>query len=118
MANNRGGMTFFQMLRDVLVASLERGQFPVAIAGLIVVTAVYRMPPTDLSRFLFRLLDAAKAHEYGGYLLSAVIALAWALHGKWQRREMTAEIRRLSEQRNHFQALALNGQVKSSGRNK
>lgn len=43
-------MTLFQMLRDVLVASLNRGQFPMAVMGLIAVIAVCRMPPEDLSR--------------------------------------------------------------------
>lgn len=54
------------MLRDVLVASLNGGQFPLAIIGLIMVIAVCRISPPDLSRLVFRLLDAAEAHEYGG----------------------------------------------------
>lgn len=118
VSSNRKGMTFFQMLRDVLVASLNRGQFPMAIMGLIVTIAVCRMPPADLSRLIFRLLNAAEAHQYGGYVLSLVIALAWAIHGKGQRRVMTAEIRRLSEQRNRFHQLALDGHIKSSRRRK
>lgn len=109
-------MTFFQMLRDVLVASLNRGQFPVAIMGLIVVIAICRMPPADLSRLIFRLVDAAEAHEYGGYVLSLIITVGWAIHARRQRREMAAEVRRLSEQRNRLQEMALNVQLKSSRR--
>lgn len=107
-------MTFFQMLRDVLVASLNRGQFPVAIMGLIVVITICRMPPADLSRLMFRLLDAAEAHEYGGYVLSLMITIGWAIHGRRQRREIAAEIRRLSEQRNRLQQMTLDIQIKSS----
>jgi hypothetical protein len=111
-------MTFFQMLRDVLVASLNRGQFPMAIMGLIVIIAVCRMPPSDLSRLVFRLLDAAEARNYMGYVLCLIIAIAWAVHSKRQRREMAAEIRRLSEQRSQLQQITLDRQIRSSGRRK
>jgi hypothetical protein len=111
-------MSFFQMLRDVLVASLNRGQFPMAIMGMIVIIAVCRMPPADLSRLVFRLLDVAEEREYMGYALCLVIAVAWAIHSKRQRREMAAEIRRLSERRNRLQPMAFDGQIRSSGRGK
>lgn len=102
--SNRRGMTFSHMLRDVLVASLHKGQFPVAIIGVIVIIAVLRMSPADLSRLVFRLLDAAETHEYGGYALSIVIALGWGLHSKRQQRQMMVEIKRLTEQRSGHQS--------------
>lgn len=116
MASNRRGMGFSQMLRDVLVASLNRGQFPVALIGLILVIALVRIPPADLSRLIFRVLDAAEAREYGGWALSALISLAWIYQSKRQRRAIAAEMGRLSEQRNWLQQIALNGQIKSSRR--
>lgn len=111
-------MTFFQMLRDVLVASLNRGQFPMAIMGLIVVIAICRMPPPDLARLMFRLLDATEVRKYGGYALSVIIAVAWAIHSRRQRREMAAEMIRLSEQRTRLEHLTLDGQIRSSRRRK
>lgn len=116
MPSSRRGVTLFQMLRDVLIASLNRGQFPIAVIGLIALIAVCRMPPADLTRLIFRLLDAAEAHEYGGYALTAATALSWAISGKRQRQKMAAEIERLSEERNRFQRIALDGQIKSSRR--
>lgn len=109
-------MTFFQMLRDVLVASLNRGQFPMAVMGLITVIAVCRMPSADLSRLIFRLLDVAEAREYGGYVLAVTIALAWAIHSKRQRREIAAEIRRLSDQRTRLHRTGPDTQIGSSSR--
>jgi len=52
LASNRKGMTFSQMLRDVLVVSLNRGQFPTAIIGLIVIITLCRLSPADLSRLI------------------------------------------------------------------
>ena len=89
-----------------------------AIMGLIVIIAVCRMPPSDLSRLVFRLLNAAEARKYMGYLLCLIIAIAWAVHSKRQRQEMTAEIQRLSEWRSQLQQIALDRPIKSSGRRK
>lgn len=111
-------MTFFQMLRDVLVASLNRGQFPMAVIGLIAVIAICRMPAADLSRLVFRLLDAAEAHAYGGYVLTVTIALAWAIHSMRLRREFTAEIKRLNEQCTRHPQMGPSAHVKSIGRTK
>lgn len=116
VASNRRRVGFSQMLRDVLVASLNRGQFPVALMGLILVIALVRISPADLSRLIFRILDVAEAHQYGGWALSVVISLAWTHQSKRQRREITAEMGRLSEQRNWLQQIALNGRIKSSRR--
>jgi hypothetical protein len=64
VSGNRKEMTFFQMLRDVLVASLNRGQFPMAIMGLIVIIAVCRMPPADYR--MGHSEQAAAARDGGG----------------------------------------------------
>lgn len=87
-----------------------------AVIGLIAVISICRMPPSDLSRLIFRLLDATEAHEYGGYGLAVVIALGWATHSRRQRRNAAAEIRRLSELRNRLQQMALGARIKSSTR--
>jgi heme exporter protein D len=116
LTGNRKGITFFQMLRDVLVASLNRGQFPMAMMGLIVIVAICRMPPTDLSRLIFRILDTAELHKYGGYALSMVVTIAWSIHSKRQRRESTAEIRRLSDRNNRIQDIDFDRRIKSDRR--
>jgi len=118
LASKRKGVTFFEMLRDALVASLRKGQFPMAVMGLIAVIAVCRMPAANLSQLVFRILDAAEAREYGGYALSVMITLAWAIHGKRQRREFTTEVRRLSDELDRLQQLALDVQIRSSRRGK
>jgi hypothetical protein len=97
---------------------VEQGSVPDGDHGLIVVIAICRMPPVDLSRLVFRLLDATEARSYVGYVLSVVVTCAWAVHSKRPRREMAAEIKRLSEQRNQLQQMALDGQIKSSRRRK
>lgn len=43
-----------------------------------------------------------------------VFASGWAFHVKWQRRAITAEMRRVSRERNDLQAQATPAQIESS----
>jgi hypothetical protein len=102
------------MLRDVLVAQISKGQFPLFIMGVISSEIVWKMPPGDVSKLVFRLLDAAEVERWGGYGLSLVITFAWFFHGRYQRRLMTGEIARTSEQKTRVQERVLGSRIKSS----
>jgi len=104
----------WQAVRDILIASINKGQFLVALAGLICLTIVFRMPPQDLSRLVFRLLDIAENRYLAGYMLAATFLVGWLLHSKYQRRQITRELQRLSGERNYLQTKALGDRVKSS----
>jgi hypothetical protein len=44
---------FAEMLRDILVASIGRGQFPVALLGLVALVSILKMPAADVSSLYF-----------------------------------------------------------------
>lgn len=91
------------MMRDVLVASLNKGQFPIAILGVIVIIWLVRLPESDLSKLTFGTLNLFKSYYIGGYFSSIALALGWFYHSKRQRRMHTDEITRLSESRTELQ---------------
>lgn len=102
------------MVRDVLVASMNKGQFPFAMLTVIVLAMIVKMPPADVSRLAFRLFDAIERHELLGYIFSIVSLTGWFFHAKYQRRIITDEMTRLSGERNSLQSKALGKGVKSS----
>jgi hypothetical protein len=121
VAKNKGGnggkapqIGFYHMLRDVLVASLNKGQFLVALNGLILIVLILKMPSADVGRLVLRLLDLAEAHYLLGYILAVVSLLCWFGHSKYQRRMITQELDRLSGERNRLQAQALGNRIESS----
>lgn len=59
---------FAQMLRDVFVTSINKGQFLVALIGFIVAIVILKMPPNDVSRVVFRIVDSWRV---GGFLDSS-----------------------------------------------
>jgi hypothetical protein len=108
---------FNQMLRDVLIASMNKGQFPLALSALIFVVLILKMPQQDVSTLVFRLLDAAEAKKLLGWILAVIMVAIWYLHTRSLRRWCAAELERVSGERNSLQRKTLgNGLVKSSGR--
>src|SRR5262249_17933936 len=102
------------MLRDVFVAQINKGQFPMLIMGTVTSEIIWRLPQEDVSKIIFRLLDAAELKWWAGYGLSLVLTFAWISHSRYQRRLMTGEVTRAGDQKTRMQERALGQRVKSS----
>jgi len=111
---NRTKVGFWAFLRDVLIASMNKGQFPAALIAMVVLSIILRMPPSDVSALMFRLLDVAEEERLIGYVLAVVSLLGWFFHARYQRKLITQEMRRVSGERNQLQARELGKRVKSS----
>ena len=75
------------MLRDVLVVSIERGQFLSATLSLIAILIVLKLPAEVMSALIVRLLDSFERGCIWGYLAAAVLAASWIVH--WRRRRQS-----------------------------
>lgn len=102
-------------LRDVLIASINKGQFPLAVLGLVLLTLILKMPPADVSKRVFRLVDGVERGSLLGYLLSLLLLGGWYIHARYQRRVIAEELDRMAAERNTLQSKNL-GQhrIKSS----
>jgi hypothetical protein len=105
---------FWKMARDVLVASLNKGQFPFAMMGVVSLALIWRMPKQDLSKLVFELLESAKSGAILGWLLFAVAILGWFLHARAARAAFTREMNRITGERNRYQSQAMGASLQSS----
>jgi len=105
---------FFEFLRDVLVASMSKGQFPAALIAMIVLSMIWRMPPADPSRLVIRLLDAAEQKSFFGYGASVLFLSGWFFHARYQRQLIERQMQRMSDERNQPQVRELWKKLKSS----
>lgn len=105
---------FIQAIRDVLLASINRGQLLLLLMGVGVLVAIVRMTPEDLGKLANRLLDVLEKHHLLGYIFSFLALIAWFIHAKYQRQFFREEMERLSQERNQLQEQALGTKVKSS----
>ena len=111
---NSNGMGISQALRDVLVASINKGQFPLAVFALIFGLIIFKMPPEDVSKLVFEVLGMLQRWEMVGYILSFFGFGGWFVHAKWQRQMITNEMRRLSIERTKAQGSKMGSLIKSS----
>lgn len=105
---------FFEMLQNVLIASINKGQFPLACVCLIVMVMALRMPPQDATDLITRILDLLQNGQLTGWVLAAGMLGTWVSHVRIQRARFMAELARVSEERNKAQNQALGGNVRSS----
>jgi len=80
------GVTWAQAVRDVLVASINKGQFLVAIVGIIFLVIVVKMPEKDVSKLAFEIVEDLKTLHLLGYALFVVTLGFWYLHAQLMRR--------------------------------
>lgn len=104
---------FWHMVRDVLIASLNKGQFLVALLGMMIMLMIVKMPAADVSRLMFEVVGKLESGYLAGYLLSIILGGGWFAHAKFQRRIIQNELNRIAEQRTELQRKQL-GKVKSS----
>lgn len=107
-------VSWAQAFRDVLVGSMNKGQFPLAIVGIIFMLILYKMTPQGVDRLVDRLLDGLVAYSLVGWAVSGPLVAGWYLHSKWQRRTIQRELDRVTEERNRLQTEKLEGKPKSS----
>jgi hypothetical protein len=116
--NTRGRqqkLGYAQMLRDIFVASINRGQFLVAIAGGLSALVIVKLSSGDVSRLVFRLVESVENGKLLGYVLAVALGSGWFWHVRWQRRAITQEMRRIARQRTEAQDRAgLARKLKSS----
>lgn len=107
-------VTVPHMMRDVLIASLNKGQFPLALVGCILIIVFLRMPAQDLSKFLFQVLEYLREGYVGGYILFGLSLVGWYSHSRFQRRFHSAEVTRIADERNKLQSAELGRRLESS----
>jgi hypothetical protein len=107
-------ITFWHMLRDVLVKSIDKGQFLVAVLALIVIFWLWKMPSEDASRLAFDVLNKFSNGSLIGYGLTGIVSIMWFLHAKHLRRKGEEELKRVTGVRTKLQKKELGDKVVSS----
>lgn len=93
-ANRSSSGPWATAFRDILVASINKGQFPLAIFGLIAMSLIWRIPSEDVSTLVFRIVDGLERGVLLGYGLALVALGGWYIHARYQRRVISVELSR------------------------
>jgi len=107
-------VNFWQMMRDVLIASLSKGQFVIAVIFFTWIIMILKMPSKDVSRLVFEIINGLKTGNLIPTFLIPVILLSWFFHSRWQRKIIRTEMERVSETRSEVQKRILGDSLTSS----
>lgn len=119
MAKNRNRqdhakVSVAQAVRDVLIVSMNKGVFGLALVALVVVVVLYKMPPSDVSKVVFEIGQNLMRWQAAGYCLAAIMSVGWPMHARYQRRQFQQELERVVRERNRFQEQVLKQRLPSS----
>jgi hypothetical protein len=90
-------------IRDVLVTSLNKGQFPVALVLIVLALIFGRLPAADLSGFLKDFLDRIENNYLFGWILFIIALFGWYFHNRFVKKTYNAEIDRITQEKNQLQ---------------
>ena len=78
----------YEFLRDVLLASIDKSQFPFALAAIIVLAVIWKLSPADLAHLLVRLVTFAERRSVAGYVVAIISVFGWLLHVRYKNWEI------------------------------
>ncbi|MDT8301843.1 MAG: hypothetical protein RQ760_10200 [Sedimentisphaerales bacterium] len=102
------------MVRDVLIASINKGQLLIAIFGLFFIILAIKMPGEKAGELLFELLNLTVRGYLLGYVLFVITVIGWYVQTRKQRRIFTGEISRIADEKKKLQKKILPGLIESS----
>lgn len=71
--NNPHRPNFWGMMRDVLVTSLNKGQFLIGMGGFIIIIGLLKMPSSDVSKVFFETISLFKVSYMYGWISTTIV---------------------------------------------
>ena len=113
-SNQKGRVTWAEMVRDVLITAINRGQLPILGVLFIICIIVWRLPTASLSELTGDVFVSLKAGEMWAYGLLMIITSGWFLHSNYMRRMFSQEMRRAGTEKSELQKQVASRRFKSS----
>jgi len=105
---------FWEAIRDIFVAMINKGQFLVALPALIIALIVYKMPGKDVADMASQITGDLYSGYLAGWVLAFVAIMGWYFHARYQRRMANREIKRICNERNRLQSEKVGSKLPSS----
>ena len=96
-------VNFWAFLRDVTMHAITKGQFPaVAMTGLLAVIIV-KLPANHVALLVDRILANLTTLKGLSLIMNIVFPILWAVHTRWQRGSIAAEMDRIGREKTALQ---------------
>lgn len=102
------------MIRDITIAAINKGQFPMVIIAAMVVIVLLRMPKEDVSKLAFSALSFLASNQLMGWAVGTVGIFGWYFHVRYIRKLSSREFERIGREKKQLQEQSLNKRLPSS----
>jgi hypothetical protein len=103
---NNQSVNFWMFLQNVLIHSMNTGQFPMAIAGLVIIAFIWKIPTQDASKLASDTLRMLADGSLTGYGIAVLLTIGWYAHVRFLKNMITMEIDRMANEKTKYQASA------------
>ena len=111
---DRSKVTWAQATRDIVVASINKGQLPILGLFGIILLLIYKLDPKDIM-IVIRALGVKLSHgEMLSYLLLTIVILGWYFHARYTRKYHSEEYKRIGREKSDLQNLIADRKLISS----
>lgn len=101
-------------IRDIVVASINKGQLLVILLGAVILVVAIRLPPQKLGTLAENVIERLVKGDLWGWMLFVVVSAAWSIVSSKSRRAQKKEIDRIGSEKSKAQQRAQGKDVKSS----
>ena len=101
-------------LRDIFVTSINKGQFPLALGGAIILLAIGKMPWEAIRDLFQRVIEKLDHGDLVGWALWLLTSGAWAYISARTRKTHVAEVRRIGKEKSDLLHKLLGSDAPSS----
>jgi hypothetical protein len=107
-------VTWAHAFRDIVIASMNKGQLPLlAVAGLLAL-AIWRMTPQAVEALLNRVLARMETGELMGWAIALLLLAGWYTHARWMRKQASGELDRIGREKSKLQEGAAGRKLQGS----
>lgn len=107
-------VTWAQAFRDILIASMNKGQLPLLAFAGVIALMIWRMPEADITSLVDRMLTRLESGELLGWLFALLLVIGWYTHARWLRKEYADEFDRIGREKSRLQEGAAGRRLQGS----
>lgn len=100
--------------RDIVVTSMNKGQFPILCIFIPIFIILWRLPEKDLSDIVLKMVDYFAKGELVSYVLLLAVLIGWFVQAKTARTYHTEEMNRVAQEKSRLQNELAKKNFKSS----
>lgn len=92
-------------VRDIVVASINKGQLPILGIFAIIMLLIYKLPTSDVMVLIKAIGEKLRNGEMVSYPLLVVVMLGWYFHARYTRKYHSEEYKRIGREKSELQSL-------------